>query len=203
MATKTTRRKQAKRVRIRMQMKFNNNSCPICPSFKNLTVATIIQDFRAANFIPALYNFLRLSHPQLTPPQAPSEWDIFNGYRRVSIQYPALPAVHSPKPFDRIRATPAVPASNRLPGCAANFDTVLVQMAEAEVNPHTDGTWLQGKRVAQVHFIFTLPTHLQQSQTPTRLAYVEWFTPRSVRAIRRTQCTLFHGHISIAPLALK
>ncbi|KAH7905500.1 Zn-finger domain-containing protein [Hygrophoropsis aurantiaca] len=118
---------------------------------------------------------------EVSQPQALSEWDVFNGYKRLSIQYPALPAVHLPKPFDRVRATSAVPPSNRLPGRPATFDTVLVQTND-EANSHTLGTWLDGKQVAQVRFIFTLPEHLRQPRTPTQLAYIEWFTPFRARS---------------------
>jgi hypothetical protein len=36
---------------------------------------------------------------------------------------------------------------------------------------------LAGLRVAQVRAIFNLPLHLQAPRLPTRLAYIEWFTP--------------------------
>lgn len=36
---------------------------------------------------------------------------------------------------------------------------------------------LAGLRVAQVRAIFSLPLHLQAPRLPTRLAYIEWFTP--------------------------
>ena len=34
-----------------------------------------------------------------------------------------------------------------------------------------------GLRVAQLRAIFSLPEHLRHSRLPTRLAYIEWFTP--------------------------
>ncbi|KAH7906731.1 Zn-finger domain-containing protein [Hygrophoropsis aurantiaca] len=170
------------------------------PPFKNLTIVKISQEFHATKFLPALYDFLRLSHPQLTAPQALSEWDVFNGYRRVSIKYPNLPVIHLPKAFDRIRATPAVPPSNRLPGRAPNFDTVLVQTLD-ETNAHTEGTWLHRKRVAQVRFIFTLPEHLRQPRTPTRLAYIEWFTPFRSRDPVNAMHSVSRSYLNRSPRA--
>ncbi|KAJ7444188.1 hypothetical protein FB451DRAFT_1413303 [Mycena latifolia] len=56
----------------------------------------------------------------------------------------------------------------------ASQDFALIKTGEA--NPFTDGTALQGLRIAQVRVIFQLPGHYPvKSSQP--LAYIEWFTP--------------------------
>jgi len=81
---------------------------------------------------------------------------------------------------EHVRATPSVPTTGRLKAVPAHFDIVLVREADANENQHTRGTYLEGLRVAQLRVIFALPEgpeHLRHSRLPTRLAYIDWFTP--------------------------
>ncbi|KAG0692556.1 hypothetical protein DFH29DRAFT_882303 [Suillus ampliporus] len=124
------------------------------PSFRALTVPFIIQMFGGLSFLPAVSLYLRVSSlrvPAMSHSAAPelSQWDRFDAYRRLSIPYPKLRALHMGKTMDRIRATPSTPPSGRSQGSPGQFDTVLVR-TEGEVNVHTQGTALEGLQVVQV-----------------------------------------------------
>ncbi|KAG0691813.1 Zn-finger domain-containing protein [Suillus ampliporus] len=140
---------------------------PSRPSFKALTVTTITRMFGAMNFLPALTQFLHLN---VVPANGPivSKWDLFHAYRRLSIPYEKLPAIHMTNGLDRIRATPPTAPAGCSSGAVGKFDTA---------NMHTQGTALEGLQVAQLQFIFELPCHLTIVGKPNQLAYVEWFQP--------------------------
>jgi hypothetical protein len=136
------------------------------PPFRALTVASIAQTFGGLNFMPALSLYLRTtflqvsatsqSNPTSTAPVV-SQWDRFDGYRRLSIPYLKSRAVHMSKSIDRIRATPYSPPVGRSSATPARFDTVLVQTAPNENNAHTQGTALEGKSRG-----FTVLVHLAE-----------------------------------------
>ncbi|KAG2117574.1 hypothetical protein DEU56DRAFT_748054 [Suillus clintonianus] len=155
---------------------------PSRPSFKALTVATITRTFGAFNFLPALTQFLRLDVVPANGGLIVSEWDRFHAYRRLSIPYEKLPAVHMTNGLDRIRATPPTAPAGRSSGTVGKFDTVLVRVA-GDTNVHTQGTALEGLQVAQLRLIFELPRHLTivGQPNPSQLAYVEWFQPFRAR----------------------
>ena len=46
--------------------------------------------------------------------------------------------------MERVRATPSVPATDRLKAVPAHFDIVLVREVDANENQHTRGTYLEG-----------------------------------------------------------
>ncbi|KAG2108879.1 hypothetical protein DEU56DRAFT_920424 [Suillus clintonianus] len=151
------------------------------PSFRALTVPFITQTFGGLSFLPAVSQYLRVSSlrvPAMSHSAAPelSQWDRFDAYRRLSIPYPKVRALHMSKTLDRIRATPSTPPSGRSQGSPGRFDTVLVR-TEGEVNVHTQGTALEGLQVAQVRFLFDLPPHLRVAGQPFHLALIEWFKP--------------------------
>ncbi|KAJ7751238.1 hypothetical protein DFH07DRAFT_745544 [Mycena maculata] len=127
----------------------------------------------ASRFLHSLTQFLRSANSTFTP----YDFDVFPTWKRIKFTLPNIPEVGDRHATNLVRATaPVVP-----PGFArrrviepAYHDFALVKTAEA--NPFTDGTALQGLRVAQVRVIFQLPTHYPvKSAQP--LAYIEWLTP--------------------------
>ncbi|KAG0693563.1 hypothetical protein DFH29DRAFT_1039075 [Suillus ampliporus] len=83
------------------------------PSFQALTVPFITQTFGGLSFLPAVSLYLRVSSlcvPAMSHSAAPelSQWDRFDAYRRLSIPYLKLRALHMGKTMDRIRATPSM-----------------------------------------------------------------------------------------------
>ncbi|KAG0691776.1 hypothetical protein DFH29DRAFT_818958 [Suillus ampliporus] len=151
------------------------------PSFQALTVPFITQTFGGLSFLPAVSLYLRVSSlcvPAMSHSAAPelSQWDRFDAYRRLSIPYLKLRALHMGKTMDRIRATPSMPPLGRSQGSPGRFDTVLVR-TEGKVNVHTQGTALEGLQVAQVRFLFDLPPHLCIAGQPFHLTLIEWFKP--------------------------
>ncbi|KAG2158515.1 Zn-finger domain-containing protein [Suillus bovinus] len=147
-----------------------------CPSFRALTVAAITHTFGALNFLLALTQHLRNAAPN---GPVVSEWDHFDGYRRLSIPYAKLPVVHMGKDLDWIRATPQTAPAGRSFSTVEKFDTVLVHVGRD--NEHTRGTALEGLQIVQLRFIFDIPCHLRVAGQLCHLAYVEWFQPFCVR----------------------
>ncbi|KAG1871767.1 hypothetical protein DFJ58DRAFT_713747 [Suillus subalutaceus] len=173
------------------------------PPLRALAVDYIAQTFGAVNFFTALTQYLNRTPPPQNPPppQVPlsvCRWDRFDAYRRLSIPYPHLRAVHMSKSMDRIRAVPYTPPSGRSAGSPGQFDTVLVQ-TEGTTNVHTQGTALEGLQVAQVHLIFDLPMHLRTTGQPFHLALVEWFNPfRACDALLQLH-TVSRSYVGQAP----
>ncbi|KAJ7906533.1 hypothetical protein B0H13DRAFT_1880510 [Mycena leptocephala] len=128
----------------------------------------------AIRFLPALSQFLRVNFNSSFSPYA---FDVFPTWKRLKFTLPNIPEVGQRHATNLVRATaPVIP-----PGEAryrtvepAYHDFALVKTAEA--NLFTEGTALQGLRIAQVRVIFQLPAHYPvKSSQP--LAYIEWFTP--------------------------
>ncbi|KAG1888441.1 uncharacterized protein F5891DRAFT_894755, partial [Suillus fuscotomentosus] len=158
--------------------------------------------FGAVNFFTALSQYLIQTTPRIPPPSQPqlsvSHWDRFDAYRRLSIPYPHLHAVHMSKSMDRIRAVPYTPPSGRSAGSPGQFDTVLVQR-EGNTNVHTRGTALEGLQVAQVCLIFNLPIHLRTAGQPFHLALIEWFNPFRTRNALLELHTVSRSYAGQAP----
>ncbi|KIJ59637.1 hypothetical protein HYDPIDRAFT_100300 [Hydnomerulius pinastri MD-312] len=186
------------------------------PPFKALTIEAITQQFGVVNLLATLSTYLRSAPPgpgpfNGNPPsqaqtgtRAPStvlvsEWDRFDAYRRLSIAYLKIPrAVHITKEFDRIRATPPSVPAGRSAGSPGRFDTILVR-TEGGTNHHTGGTALEGLQVAQLRLIFEMPHHLRQVGQPSRLAYIEWFTPFRARDMDTNMHTVTRSYSGRAP----
>jgi hypothetical protein len=165
------------------------------PSYPHLDVETIMQDFRASQFLTALRTFICHYSPSPLIPVLPNEFDRFDAYKVLAIRLPDCPASGRFGELSRIYATRPVLGRN---GCSSadekgETNMVLVRR-EGQVNEGTRGTaldgasvvfrilssWAQhflGLQVAQVRLIFSLPDHLHQAHLPQTLAYVEWFTP--------------------------
>ena len=164
------------------------------PGFPSLRIQTITSDYHAIDFIDCLSTFIRRLYPPPSLPILPNAVDFFDLFKRLTITRTSLPATGSTHFVDRIRTTPIIPAErSKTKSTPAHFDTVLVRTEDMD-NPHTKGTWLEGKlhvfppflnflttvwpglRVAQIRVIFAVPAHLRRPLIPSHLAYIEWFT---------------------------
>jgi hypothetical protein len=110
------------------------------PTFPNISVKTIISDFKASLFLPTLTSYLRHSNPPPLTFIFPTDSDHFDAYARVSIRLPSVPATGTQNHLHRIRATPGTaPRSGRHPP-QAHFDTVLVRTPD---EPHGNNVGAQ------------------------------------------------------------
>ncbi|KAJ7620077.1 hypothetical protein FB45DRAFT_1062475 [Roridomyces roridus] len=107
----------------------------------------------------------------------PQPYDRFNLYKRITFTLPAIREANANRLKNVVRASPPVPPCGvRNPAQPAYLDFALVRTGEA--NPKTEGTALQGLRVAHIKVLFQLPP-VYDLHTAHPLAYVEWYTPFS------------------------
>ena len=149
------------------------------PGFPSLRIQTITSDFHAIDFIDCLSTFIRRLYSPPSLPILPNAVNFFDLFKHLTITRTSLPAAGSTHFVDRIRTTPIIPAEcSKTKSTPAHFDTVLVRTEDMD-NPHTKGTWLEGKlhvfppflnflttvwpglRVAQIRVIFAVPAHLR------------------------------------------
>jgi hypothetical protein len=96
------------------------------PIFPNISVETIISDFKASPFFPTLTSYLCHSNPPPSNFVLPTDSDHFDAYARVSICLPSVPTTGTENYLHRIHATPgAAPRPGHRPP-QAHFDAVLV-----------------------------------------------------------------------------
>ncbi|KAJ7637484.1 hypothetical protein B0H17DRAFT_961143, partial [Mycena rosella] len=104
-------------------------------------------------------------------------FDRFNLYKRITITLPSIREVSDLKLRNVVRASPPIDA---VPGTRNNGERAYQDFAlicTGEANPVTDGTALEGLRVAQVRVLFDFPVfYPAQSATSKPLEYIEWFT---------------------------
>ncbi|OBZ76393.1 hypothetical protein A0H81_03785 [Grifola frondosa] len=127
-------------------------------------------DHHAPCFLDGLSTYLR-NNGSLYIPHA---FDSFDIYSRLSLQLPPIPAAGARHSKDVVRATPPIAAHGRRSAQPAHLDFAFIRTGER--NTVTDGTPLQGLRIAHVRIIFKLPHHYPV-HSPHPLAYIEWFTP--------------------------
>lgn len=113
------------------------------PAAPHRNITTIIFEHKVENLIPALSTFIRRAYPPPLTPKLPDTTDVFDVYKRLSIQLPSIDATGRTGYIDRIRATPAIPAQGLTKEVPSHFDVVLVQ-TEDRNNPSTKGTYLEG-----------------------------------------------------------
>ncbi|KAE9386962.1 hypothetical protein BT96DRAFT_1026018 [Gymnopus androsaceus JB14] len=141
-------------------------------SLRGINAQTIIDQHGASHFLPALQSFLS-AHNSI----ATARWfDLFNLYKRLILTLPEIPEAKPTTLKNIVRASPPVPSIARRPEEPAHLDFALVRTGEH--NRRTEGTSLEGIRVAHVRVLFTLP-RIYGLSIETPLAYVEWFTPFS------------------------
>ncbi|KAJ7895780.1 hypothetical protein B0H13DRAFT_2234541 [Mycena leptocephala] len=132
----------------------------------------------AQQFLPAVATFLRKHGSQYIP----QLFDRFDLFKRITVTLPSILQVSDLKLKNVVRATPPVAAipGTRKHGERGYQDFALVRTGEP--NAVTDGTALEGLRVAQVRVLFSFPDYYPLPfNEAAPLAYVEWFTPFSRR----------------------
>ncbi|KAJ6454809.1 hypothetical protein C8R45DRAFT_1188877 [Mycena sanguinolenta] len=145
---------------------------------RNVDVASIIDPsgLNARQFLPALKTYLRKHESNFNA----QPFDRFALFKRITIILPPIPQVTSLKLRNVVRASLPVAAvpGTRNHGERAYQDFALIRTGER--NAVTDGTALEGLRVAQVRALFTFPAYYPSPfNTAKPLAYIEWFTPFS------------------------
>ena len=117
------------------------------PSYSNVKLESITDEFRALRFLPALQCFIRSNCPTYITPIFANQFDQFNGYKILEIKLGDCPAAGQIDEVSRIRATKYVAGDNGRSNQEAVFDTVLVRTLEGSVNESTRGTPLEGMRM--------------------------------------------------------
>ncbi|KAJ6580316.1 hypothetical protein B0H10DRAFT_2341498 [Mycena sp. CBHHK59/15] len=144
---------------------------------RNIAVSSIVAKpgINAQQFLPAIATYLR-KNSSLFIPQLFDRFDLF---KRIMITLPSIQEVSDLKLKNIIRASPpvaAIPTRNHSECSYQDF--ALIRTSER--NPVTDGTALEGLRIAQARVLFKFPTYYPSPfNTAKPLAYVEWFTPFS------------------------
>ncbi|KAJ6572360.1 hypothetical protein B0H10DRAFT_2237530 [Mycena sp. CBHHK59/15] len=102
---------------------------PKNPSFPRVSVASIISEFHATDFLIKLDDFLESN--SINPPIPPDENTTFPVYKRLSVPLPQISEVTSHVIRDTIQAVQAEPrkvtAKGVIPAKEGRFDTVLVR----------------------------------------------------------------------------
>ncbi|KIP05982.1 hypothetical protein PHLGIDRAFT_73354 [Phlebiopsis gigantea 11061_1 CR5-6] len=140
----------------------------------NIPVSAIVHGHRATQFLPALHTYLRLHGSNIVV----YPFDGLDLFKQLTVHLPVIPEVsNKPEKLKNVvRATPPIKAEGRRAGEPAQLDFALLHTGERNVN--TDGTSLEGLRVAHVRVIFKMREDCGipvSARGP--LAYVEWFTP--------------------------
>jgi hypothetical protein len=160
------------------------------PGYGHLSVADIIAEFHAVDFLSLLKQFLLEQEMDCTRFHAIST--TFAVYKRVTLQLPKLREVSDLTDLsDPIRTRKFEPATgkDRKKAIDAQFDTALASKNPLKskrslngkylcANTHFEAHQFTGTTVCQVRVIFRLPEEYGQYDTP--LAYVEWFTPLDI-----------------------
>ncbi|KAJ7797991.1 hypothetical protein B0H14DRAFT_3114235 [Mycena olivaceomarginata] len=139
----------------------------------DISVATIISDFHAPDFLFRLDDFLESN--SINPSVSPDENSTFPVFKRFSIPLPRISEVTSKAVHDTIRAVRGEPGKMTtkgvLPAKEGLFDTVLTR-TDIPDRAHRP---TEGISVARVRLIFRLPE--SYGSYPHPLAYVDWYKP--------------------------
>jgi hypothetical protein len=131
--------------------------------------------YNIAGFLPTLTLFLRARCGR--PSVLPTANDRFDCFNQVSIMLPTQPWVASSPQNTKtiVRATPSRRSNNpRMPAMQpAQFDPAFVLEDPATESVPNSGPPV---RIARIRVIFRLPPHLDYSEPPHPLAFVEWYT---------------------------
>ncbi|KAJ3744256.1 hypothetical protein DFH05DRAFT_1535542 [Lentinula detonsa] len=143
---------------------------------RNVSAAKIIQQHQTSYFLEALDVFLT-AHGGVIKPLAHNGFDLF---KTITLTLPRISfaSCTSDRLKNIIRASPPVlPTPNpQKSGESAHMDFALISTNER--NESTEGTALEGLRVALVCVLFKLPA-VYRVQVAHPLAYIEWYTPFS------------------------
>ncbi|KAF7348894.1 hypothetical protein MVEN_01409600 [Mycena venus] len=139
---------------------------------RNIDVASIINPagINAQQFLLAVKAYLQ-QHGSSFVPQS---FDRFALFKRITITLPPILQVSKLKLRNVVRASPPIAAvpGTRNHGEHAYHDFALIRTGER--NAVTDGTALEGLRVAQVRVLFSLPSYYSAPFNAAKpLAYIE------------------------------
>ncbi|KAF8181120.1 RNA ligase-domain-containing protein [Mycena galopus ATCC 62051] len=127
-------------------------------------------------FLPAAQTYIR-KHSSSFIPQSFGRFALF---KRITITLPSIAQVSDLKLRNVVRVLPPVAA---VPGTRNHGERAYQEIAlihTGKCNAATDGTALEGLRVAQVRVLFTFPPYYPSPFNAAKpLAYIEWFTPFS------------------------
>ncbi|KAL0067725.1 hypothetical protein AAF712_005165 [Marasmius tenuissimus] len=139
---------------------------------RGITASTIITQQRTKYFLESLQAYLRTNHC----PIIPHPYDRFDLFKQVIVSLPKVSIASCAQTSCKniIRASPPTPQRGRIAAVPPQMDFALISTNER--NDRTEGTALEGLRVALVRAVFKLPqVYGLNVQHP--LVYVEWFTP--------------------------
>jgi hypothetical protein len=152
----------------------------------------LAKDHGIPDMSAALEKYLRTCSHEASTVQIPAD-QVYGLYRQMTLHHSGNTKTGLDEQRERIRAVPAVSGGRASIANPAAFSTVLVRVPKSST--HTDGTafagelscssscnsrltLISGLHVARVKALFDLPQHLRGlSSIPTRLAYIEWYTP--------------------------
>ena len=120
------------------------HSVPVKPAFAHISLSTIMIDFKATGFLPALKNYIWHAYPPPALPLFPTTANCFDIYKQLNISQPSLAAVWQESFIDQIRATPAVKGHGCLNDVPEHFNMALIQPEDERNNEATKGTYLEG-----------------------------------------------------------
>ncbi|THU95825.1 hypothetical protein K435DRAFT_665625 [Dendrothele bispora CBS 962.96] len=162
------------------------------PSRSSVTIQDLITEYGATFFRAALSRFVvQLRNPALSGQRLETASDsLFLGFSRVSVYHRIKFLKHdifsnASSTADSIHSQPARKDKHGRP-IAARFDTALVQVKDSG---STKLDIVHDTRVGQVRVVFSLPEKAADSlfdgiphqDRVKHLAYIEWFTPFSIR----------------------
>ncbi|KAI0076769.1 hypothetical protein K474DRAFT_1597442 [Panus rudis PR-1116 ss-1] len=136
------------------------------------TLSQLQDQHGATCFLLALRRYVRIHYAHL--PFVPTALTTYRVYKQVKVLRPLNRFIKDEIFYERIRATPLIPALGRKHCVPAKFDTVLAVEDRAKYE-FAGRQGQAGLRVARVRVIFELPPRFDVNTV--LLAYVEWFTP--------------------------
>ncbi|KAG2033423.1 hypothetical protein BDR03DRAFT_871998, partial [Suillus americanus] len=142
------------------------------PHLRRVPAHKIISDQYASLFFQALTTYIHT----LDILYIPKSFDTFDLFSHLAFELPAIAEVSSCKVKNIVRVSPPIAHAGQRLAQPACLDFAFVHTAEP--NAFTDGTCLEGLRIAQVLSVFKVPTYYpvnEKLQGP--LAYIEWMTP--------------------------
>ncbi|KAL0565419.1 hypothetical protein V5O48_016604 [Marasmius crinis-equi] len=142
------------------------------PSLSHVPASHIIIQHRTGHFLEALESYLQANGCRISP----KPFDQFDLFKQITFTLPKIfPASDSQLSLKNIvRASSPAPARDRKKAVPGQMDFALISTEER--NENTEGTPLEGLRVALVRVLFTLP-FVFGVRTLHPLAYIEWYTP--------------------------
>jgi len=100
------------------------------PAYPQVPITSIVTDFGATDFLPALHTFLRTSPHTSRSAVLPLTSTRLSLYKCLTVRLPPAPQVTKHETKDVVRARCAVPAQGRNLGLSSQFDTVLAREHE-------------------------------------------------------------------------